>query len=634
MDGDKSRINELRRRLYSRGKPSDVIEGRRRLRPEKYDVKSGWQKSIKPMPTSRKKKSSFLKGFLIFSIVFFVVAIGFSSIYFFGGSNVVSSDNIDIEIKGPTSIAGGEELKLQLTITNKNNVEIQLADLIIEYPEGTRTAGDIGRELPRHRESLGNIRPGASAKKTAKSVLFGEENSPKDITVTVEYRVEESNAIFFTEKKYHIVLSSSPLGIAVRAQEEAISGQDMTITVTAISNATTVIEDALLVAEYPFGFEFDSATPKPSSGNSVWDLGDLSPEEDVVIKINGTIKGQDGEERVFRFSGGVKDENDETKLATAFSTVLSGVFIKRPFLAVELALNSNTGSEYISRAGERIRADLTWTNNLPTKLTNAKIEVRLGGSINKSSVSTTQGFFRSLDSTIVWDQTTTPQLASINAGESGRVAFTFSPLDISDLGSIRNPEIAIDVKASATRTSDRGAPDTVVSDAKSLVKVASGLLLNSRALHFSSPLSNSGPLPPLINKETTYTIVWTITNSSNQVSDARINATLPPSVRFIGIVSPTTEQVTYNPVGGVVTWALGDVPFGVGTTKSPKEVAFQVGFTPSISQVGKIPVIIGEQTVSGFDQFTETTIQSTNNALTTDLKTESGFDRKNATVGE
>ncbi|MBL7045933.1 MAG: hypothetical protein ISR99_02800 [Parcubacteria group bacterium] len=636
MDGDKSRIDEIRKRLYSRDKSRLDGAGRRTLRSSKYNVSGSWKKPAKKpvFSSGSRKRGSFLKGFLIFSIAFFVIAIGFSSIYFFGGSNIVSSDNIDIEIKGPTSIAGGEVLELQLTIINRNNVEIQLADLIIEYPDGTRTADDIGKELPRFREGIGSIRSGEKVKKTVKAVLFGEENSSKDIALTIEYRVKGSNAIFFTEKTYPIILSSSPLGIAVRSVEETVSGQDVTITVTAISNATTVIKDALMVAEYPFGFVFDSATPKPTSGNSVWDLGDLAPEEDVVIKINGRIDGQDGEERVFRFSGGVKSPTDESKLATTFSTVLTDILIKRPFLAVEVALNSDTSEEYIAEAGERIRADITWTNNLSTKITNAEIEVRLGGSFDKSSVSVVNGFFRSLDSTIVWNQTTSRELESINAGESGRLAFTFSPLDVSDLGAIKQPVVTVDVSAAGTRISENDVPARIESTAEKLVRVSSGLLLNSRILRLSSSLSNSGPFPPKADKETTYTSVWTVTNSSNQISNGSVSANLPPYVRFVGIVSPSSEKVTYNPVGGIVTWELGDIAAGVGNTTSPREVAFQLALTPSLSQVGTAPVLMGAQTIRGFDQFTETTIQSTNKALTTNLETESGFNRDNAVVGE
>ena len=86
----------------------------------------------------------------------------------------------------------------------------ELADLLVEYPKGTRSSGNLGQELLRSRDSLGDIAPGERVKSSVKAVLFGEENTQKNIVVTVEYRVAGSNAIFYAEKQYQLTLSSSP----------------------------------------------------------------------------------------------------------------------------------------------------------------------------------------------------------------------------------------------------------------------------------------------------------------------------------------------------------------------------------------------------------------------------------------
>src|ERR1035437_8019547 len=72
-------------------------------------------------------KTSMFKKFFIFAIVFFVCAVGFAVYTFLGGGNTVSNANIDFSFFGNSFTAGGEDLPLQIEITNKNNLPLQLA---------------------------------------------------------------------------------------------------------------------------------------------------------------------------------------------------------------------------------------------------------------------------------------------------------------------------------------------------------------------------------------------------------------------------------------------------------------------------------------------------------------------------
>ena len=85
-----------------------------------------------------------------------------------------------------------------------------------------------------------------------------------------------------------------------------------------------------------------------------------------------------------------------------------------------------------------------------------------------------------------------------------------------------------------------------------------------------------------------------------------------------GEVSPDSEQVTYNPVGGEIIWNAGDIEAGTGVGSPPREVAFQVSFLPSLGQVGTAPTVLGESVARGTDLFAGIDITSnTRPALTT-----------------
>ena len=634
MSKDRSSIEEMRRRLYSRSGKGLGPKRRKPLSDIEYDTKQKWLDKEGSKPPRRKR--SILSGLLKASLGFFLIAIAFSLYFIYGGSNIVSSRNIDIEVQGPATISGGEELSLQIEITNRNSVSIKLADLLVEYPDGTRSASDISKSLSRHRETLGTLAPGEVMQRTVKAVLLGSEDTKQAIKITVEYRIDGSNAIFFTEKTYDVTLISAPLSLLISGLGEATSGQEADFTVTIASNSNTIIKDALLSVEYPFGFEFVSASPEPSFTDSVWDLGDIQPEGKRTIKLHGIIVGENEEERVFRFSAGVASERDEKELGVAFITSIKPIIIKKPFVGVALALNGDQSSEYVSSIGGEIRADITWTNNMPVRVADGEIEVKLkGAALDKFSISVDKGFYNSSDNTITYSRETNSDLALLKPGESGRVTFSFASLSGSSGNVFKNPEIILEVSINGKRVSENQVPEEINSSITRTIKLASDLLLTARAVYFVGPFTNTGPIPPVAEKETTYTIIWTINNSSNIVDDAKVIATLPSYMRWIGQSSPSSEAITFNPIGGQIIWNAGSIkPKSDTASSGQKEVAFQVAFLPSISQISSAPVIVNEQTLTGFDRFTQTNISNTKKVLTTRLSTDPNFPISGANVVE
>jgi len=608
-----NRIDDLRDRLYSREHEGEIKSERRPLHERDLGIEETWKPAEEP---EIKEKIPFIRILLIVSAVFFVGAAALSSFFFFRVPSI-SPQNVEIEIIGPSTVGGGDELGLQIGIINKNPVAIHAVNLLVEYPSGTRSALDINIELPRQQDTLGSIEPGEEVKRTVRSVLFGEEGDIQDIKVTVEFRVDSSSAIFFNEGVHKITLSTPPLSLIIDSLKEAVSGQEISFTVTIKSNSKDVIKDALLQVEYPFGFKLTKTSPDPDFAERLWHLGDILPERKKEITFSGVLTGQDGEERVFRFGAGIESKSDPNILGTAFINTIESVFVKRPFISVNLALDGDGGDDHVVRTGRQIRADILWENNLTTQIFDGEIEVVLDGNIvNKSSVSVDEGFYQSVTNTILFDRQTKEKLASISAGEKGSASFTFSTLGQSS-GSFRNPEIQISVTVRGKRLSDTQVPEEITSTLTRRVLVASDLLLLSEVLYSEGPFTNSGPIPPQAEQATTYTMHLIITNSSNRIADGKVVTTLPSYVEWMNVTSPASEEITYNPIGGEITWNLGEIADGVGTTVGVREVYFQIRMISSISQIGSAPVLLNNQTLSGFDRFVRETLVATANALNT-----------------
>ncbi|MBI5817330.1 MAG: hypothetical protein HZB09_02795 [Candidatus Yonathbacteria bacterium] len=629
----KSRIEEIGKKLYSTSfKDRSVFET---LKEKEYEVSDTWTPSKEEGSlggvASEPPHNRLLKKVLILSFSFFLIAVGIAGLYFFKGSNLLSANNVDISVEGPVSLAGGDTLNVGIIITNNNDAAIEFADLLIEYPEGSYASTDSQEALPRIKKSLGKINAHETVHETANAVLFGESNTEKNIGITLEFRLEGSNATLEKKKQYTIGITSSPVDVAIDMLKEANSGQEVEVDVHLKSNSNTPLKGLVFSIDYPFGFRFKSADLEPQYDNKMWVLGDLAPSAERVVKIKGVLEGQDEEEKIFRVYAGTQNERNAHTLGITYNSLSKSIFIKKPFLALNMVVDNDTANEHISSSGKIVRADVLWENNLPTKIIDGQIQVKFHGDIlNRYSIAVSNGgFYRSLDDTIVWDSKSGNEaLAVIEPGEKGSASFSFSfqPLVSKDgRTAFANPEVTIEITARGRRVSDTNVPEEINTVATKKIKVESGFNLASRSVYYAGPLKNTGPLPPKVNQETTYTVIWTITNSSNDVSSATVRTTLPTYVKWLGIVSPNSENVTYNEIGGEVVWNAGAIPAGTGINRVAKEVAFQVSFLPSLSQINQSPLLTSEISIAGNDNFTGTTLRDTKRALSIKLSTDSVF---------
>src|SRR3989339_883790 len=92
-----NRIEELKGKLFSKSyhAKTEHRDGFSRLR--RSDVLDSWETKEKTEPDTEGKffmKTSRFKKFFVFSIIFFVLTLGYVAYVFFAGGNTVSNDNI------------------------------------------------------------------------------------------------------------------------------------------------------------------------------------------------------------------------------------------------------------------------------------------------------------------------------------------------------------------------------------------------------------------------------------------------------------------------------------------------------------------------------------------------------------
>lgn len=618
----KDNIDKIQESLYSKTTDGIFVKRRHALQ-DKTDSKVPVDWNINDERAESSFKIPYTK-ILLGAFIFFILALVFTFSKFFMGSNVISGNNIDILVSGPISIAGGEELPLEIDVKNNNNVDLKVVDLRIEYPDGTKSAADQSIDMKRYSEVLGDINIGKSEKRLIKSVLFGEENSQKTIKIAVEYRVAGSNAIFSKVKDFNVLISSSPINIKVSGPTDVNANQLTDFSIDINSNSTNIVKNLILKIEYPFGFNLSSSNPKAiNSDGSVFALGDLAPGAKRNMRISGTIAGQDGEQRVLKFTVGIASKDDDTVVGTPLALYTSTASIRRSSIGLDISVNENFGNEIAINSGNKNRVSIFWKNNLTERVYDMAVKIKFSGqTLDKESINVKNGFYNSSDNSIIFDKSNNSQLSELNPLDEGNMEFEFNTLSPSSksLISFGNAAIKFDISVLGNRAGVDGssAQEILYSDTKTL-KISSNLRLLSRGFRTVGPFENSGPFPPQVDSETTYTITWTAINSFNNITSARVSAFLPPNVRWTGYTSPDSEKITHDKGTGEVVWNIGDMKSGIGTNYPAKEVSFQVAITPSITQAGTEINLLNQATISGNDAFSGARLGEVKGSITTNI---------------
>lgn len=616
-----NRLDNLETKLYS---PRQDIENKARkpFREKEYSIAQDWEHpNLEPLADSslsvdRSKKNWFLRFFVI-AFIFFLGALGFVGWKMFF-DNGIDAGNVEILVNAPLTIGAGEVFTFDVLLQNKNQMNMQTVDMTIDFPDGTRSTEDISENYDVNREEVGDISIGAVSKKNYSAILFGEEGEKREINVIISYRVEGSNSVFEKEKKFDVVLKSTPVRMTVTNIKELTSGQPLTFNIELVSNSTQTLENVIVQATYPFGFVYKTSSIQPKEDNKTWVIPRLEPKEIVKFTVEGTVEGQNNEERYFNFVTGLEDKetgNPEVVFTTSGTTIT----LARPFLELDLAINKDNSDVIILDADSNYNAVLSFKNNTNYPLRNVELTLNIDGAvINKDSIQVPEGFYQSTNNTIVWDNTTADKFNSLPVGTSGTVSFSFSGLGTTAGKLLVNPEMTLNAQVQGNRNPESEVPEVFEDSIVKKVRFNSQIALGTRSEYYTPVFTNSGPVPPKAEQKTTYTAVVELKNPSNKIENGVVTMTIPNYVTYMEKFSPSAEAVSYDPTTRILTWNVGTLNEKAGFESNPaRRLSFQVAIVPSVSQLGTAPNLAYNIKFAGTDTYTKQTIEKIGTNIST-----------------
>lgn len=621
-DKESSSLDRFRKRL-ERGSEDGLTLRSTRLPKASFDLRHDWgseEAITQRQPINDKTSSGWLFKIFLGALFFFLATLAVAVYVLFFSTNIVSTNNIVMDIKGPNQVRSGDELDLETIITNRNKVTLRDVSLTITYPAGTIESGGEGKNLPLWRQDLDDLTPGQSLTVGSKAVLFGAQNSEQTINLKIEYHIPESNAVFTKEIAYKVQIGSATLDLSFDLPAEINSGKNFEAQLKIVSNAQTLLKQTAVKVEYPTGFVFQSASPDPVAGNNVWFIGDLSPGVSREIKINGSLSGQNEEVKSFKLLAGLDRSGGQGELDVEYGSLFKTVNLKNDFVSVSLRVNPTLNP------GGQLQGIINWENNLVDKVTNGIVELFLSGeAINKKTVTGRDGFYNSLNNTIVWDKGEIGNLALINPGEGGSTQFSLSALPLANLPSGSNQAINLRLVFRGTRINTDETSEEIFSETEKTVKLGSLAQFASRVVYSVGPFKNIGPLPPKVGEETSYTVTWSIFNPTNQIRNGRVRVELPIYVKWLSNFSPLDERVIYDNTNREIVWNLGEIEPTGSIDRPTREVSFQVSFIPSLGQRHQEVDLTKEATFTGVDSVTGEAISFTRTPVDTRISTDPGY---------
>ncbi|HMO78701.1 MAG TPA: hypothetical protein PKA96_00765 [Candidatus Paceibacterota bacterium] len=570
-----------------------------------------------------KPKTGLFWSVLSIAVLFFLGSIIYAGYVLLDTQRNNVLEDISINVVGPSSVGSGNRLSVDIVVQNNSKNTLEAAHLVFEYPKGTRTP-DMREEIARDRIVLGNMEPGSVIKRTIDIALLGENGETKKIDLKVEYRLPGSLALFNKFKPFEIVLSQPPVQVLVNALEKTSSGQTIDINLTVKSNSSSDIPEILLVGNYPFGFKFMSASVKPNYGNDVWVIKNLKPNESREIKVTGQIEAQDREQRVFRFSIGTPKSENVEEISVVLNNVSHIVLIERPFLDLQLVIDNQVSGAIASvQSGNQFSADVIFVNNTNDIIRDVEIDLFFEGiALDKAGMAIRGGFYSSFENRASFNKDTTEQLTQVLPRQSVRLSNTFKTIDLfSNNRNMTNPEIKISSIVRGRRIRESGADEKINQENLFIVRVLSDLHLSTKNNRGKvEGISDFGPIPPRVDLETSYSINWSVSNSTNEMENVVVSARLPSYVRFSDIIVPTGQNISYDQYSRRINWNIGNLTSGVGYGNiQPKTINFQLVLRPSISQRGKGAVLLDQINISGFDKFNQRTVTKNFDDLDTSI---------------
>ncbi len=625
-DPDAASIGILKKQLYAQEESAELKMRAKQLgTPKKItSLKLSGGPAQPDLVDIIKKRAKRRRKIFKWSIITGLILVAFGGAaamtYIYRQAQQVKEDQIGIALNAPADVTAGEEITYAIDYQNNSRVEWKNVELFFTPPAGFRYSASEPPATQAGQQRLiaiGTLAAGQKGTATISGRLIGELNA--SVLARAELVISPVNfekARLSRSQTVNTTIAAVPLEIAIEASNNAAGGERL-LAVLRVRNTSTIALDGAVLRLLPAdGLQFATEDEQFSANYSVldswWELPPIEPLEEVTRNAVLHVSGQPGEKRTLGVQGAIKQDG-EVYVLREVSHVIT---VSASELAVT-QLYDGSDQPQVVKAGQKLAGVVKYKNVGTVGLKNVIIALTFEGEgFDPASLDLKQGAYNPITRTITWTAASVPQLAAVLPQREGELEYAFSILPIDQFPAVATAKNQSLITSATIDSPDLPTPTgqdrRVISDRLELpIGTEVSLQVDSFYDDGRLGIDSSGPVPPEVGEQTTYTLRFRLGSTLNDIGDVRLVAVLPDGVTYLNRIYKTAGDVEFNERTGEISWSIVTVEGLTGRSKPPQELHVQVGITPGENLRGEIIQLLQSAKVEALDLYTDESVTYT-----------------------
>jgi hypothetical protein len=578
---------------------------------------SNWQK-IKDHMQNTRVRGIVYGGIALLALTVILLSV-VSFVYYQKG--FFSQDRVILSMEAPDAIDSNKLTEIAFVYNNNNRADISDVEIAVQFGNYFVPSGDQDG-FTRVSDSQGVIRIGSlRGHEKGRFVLAGYFVGPKGSVNTVfgtlRYIPEETNTRYETNARVATTMLSSPVSIDVESPLEIVNGNLMNIVFKIKNTSDSDLSKLKFVVDMPETFSLYNASPLPNYANT-WLIDSITARAEMTIVVRGGISAAVGTNQSFHARVLAQEEGDNT---VEYANIAYAPHMIRSPITVQQKIENSDGVVY---AGDRLTYIVTFANDSDIPLRDAIVTVNLDSAVlDYADLDLlNDGDYDQANRRIVWKASDVPALKILGPKATGEVRFTVPVLR--DLPVKSEKDFHFSTSSIASIDSE-----DIPSELRENKTVLSNILtipVGAKMIYEPAIAFASGSKQLKVGEKTVYTVTLRVDSINNDVDDVKVYIPLPTHMKYES--AGRDNGMEYNERTNEITWNIGKVAHGTGITSDPLTSSFDVSIVPSVDQIEKVPVIIRDQKLTGFDVFAQRDVEVKKESITTDRSTNQSVEEK------
>ena len=548
--------------------------------------------------------NQILKWLILLALLLAIV----SFISFWFGRPSFSESGVELSIDGPTQVLVGDEVVYKLKYSNTTKLDLNDMTFKFTYPDDSVVLKDgVVSKDTSETFTVDLLSSGQQAEREFRAFLVGDRGNIKTAKTELSYRAGDLRTAFQKNTSFSTTIIGLPISLTLSAPPNSVPGQVVSYVLDYRNESNDDVYDLRFEFDYPDGFKVQKTTPSPSTGNYVWTVPVIKKSNGGRISVTGLLNGKEGDTKIVSVALKRKIGDQYVNYEKAETSSI----IANSLLGMDIFVNDSSG--YSAFAGDDLNYVIKYSNNSNYNLVGVNLVVKLEGEMyDVSNLDTKGGYYDNSNSTILWNASSVSDFSNLAPNKKGQISFRIKLKNSISSGSIGSKSLFVRVSAilSTPNVPSGVGGDEIFVESSLVTKISTQPTLKQSVYYNDPAFGSFGPLPLEVEKETSFTIHWQITNPGNDMNGVKISGILPAGVNWKNIVSVGSEQPepTFNKNTSEVVWNLGVLPQGIGVTGAKYEASFQVIIKPTTNQKGSPILLVKDSKLSGVDTFTKQNI--------------------------